>query len=86
MQRKENNSRRVIEMEKGGGLGIGNMMEVELTEKIGNRITRPPLEDISGSVENVKRTKVEGEVMGLSKLMAQDLGSAAAAGQPCREQ
>nr|POE81045.1 hypothetical protein CFP56_61636 [Quercus suber] len=39
-------------------------------EKCGKRRTRSPLKDISGSVENVKRNKVEGDVMALSKLMA----------------
>ena len=56
--KKENNSRRVIEMEKRAGLGISTMMEVEHTEKSGKHRTCSPLKDISGTVENVKRTKV----------------------------
>ena len=73
-------------MEKSGGLGIGSMMDVEQTEKTGKRRARSPLKIISGTVENVKRYKVEGDVMTLSKLMAQELGSAVAAGQHHREQ
>ena len=46
----------------------------------------PPWKDVSGLVENVKRKKVEGDVMALSKLMAQELGSVVAAGQPRQEQ
>ena len=55
MQRKENNPRRGIEMEKSGGLGIGSMMDVEQTEKTGKRRARSPLKIISGTMENVKR-------------------------------
>ena len=86
MQRKENVLCRGIVRVKGDDLGTGTMMEVEQNEKSGKRRTCSPLKDISGLVENVKRKKVEGDVMALSKLMAQELGSMMAAGQPRREQ
>ena len=86
MQRKENVLCRGIVRVKGDDLGTGTMMEVEQNEKSGKRRTRPPLKDISGLVENVKRKKVDGDVMALRKLMAQELGSVVATGQPCQEQ
>ena len=71
---------------KSDDLGTGTMMEVEQNEKSGKRRTRSPLKDVSGLVENVKRKKIEGVVMALSKIMAHELGSVMAAGQPRREQ
>ena len=86
MQRKENILRRGIVRVKSDDLEMGTMTKVEQNEKSGKRRTRSPLKDISGLVENVKRKKVEGDVMALSKLMAQELGLMVAAGQPRREQ
>ena len=86
MQGKENSSCSVTTVKESGDLGTGNMMEFELIDQSGKRRSRPPLEDISSIVENVKRTWVGREVMALGKLMAQELGSAAAAGQPHQEQ
>ena len=85
MQRKENVFRRGIVRVNSKDMGTESM-EVEKNEKCGKRRTRPLLEDMSDLVENVKRKKVEGDVMALSKLMAQELGSVVAAGQPRREQ
>ena len=85
MQRKENVLRRGIVRVNSKDMGTESM-EVEKNEKCGKRRTRPLLEDMSDLVENVKRKKVEGDVMALSKLMAQELGSVVAAGQPRREQ
>ena len=86
MQRKENVLHRGIVRVKSDDLGTVTMIEVEQNEKSGKRRTCSPLKDISGLVENVKRKKVEGDVMALSKLMAQELGSVVATGQPCQEQ
>nr|POE84328.1 hypothetical protein CFP56_60551 [Quercus suber] len=55
MQRKENNARRGIEMEKSNGLGMGTKMDIKQTEKSGKRKARFPLKVIPGTVENVKR-------------------------------
>nr|POE75934.1 hypothetical protein CFP56_58639 [Quercus suber] len=79
MQRKENNLRRGINMENCSGLGTGTMMDVEQTKKSGKHRARSPLKNLSGNMENVKRNKLEGDVMALSKLMAQELGSVVAA-------
>ena len=86
MERKENVLRRGIVRVKSDDLGRGTMIEVEQNEKSGKRRTCSPLKDISGLVENVKRKKVEGDVMALNKLMAQELGSMVAASQPRWEQ
>ena len=45
-----------------------------------------PLDEISMREEVGKKQKIEGKVQALSKIMATQLGSAAAAGQPRREQ
>ena len=66
MQRKENVVHRGIVRVKSDDLGMDTMMEVEQNEKSGKCRTRSPLKDISGLVENVKRIKVEGDVMALS--------------------
>ena len=50
------------------------------------RKIRLPLEEISMGEEVGKKQKIEGEVQMLSKIMATQLGSAAAARQPRREQ
>ena len=50
------------------------------------RKLRSPLKENLMEVDMGKKQKIEGEVPVLSKLMAQQLGSAAAAGQPRREQ
>ena len=60
----------MTEVKESGDLGTGNMMEFELIDQSGKRRPRPPLEDIWSIEENLKRTRVEGEVMALSKLMA----------------
>ena len=86
MQRKENVLRRGIVRVNSKDMGTESMTEVEQNEKSGKHRTRSPLEDILGLVENVKRKKVKGDVMALSKLMAQELGLMVAAGQPHREQ
>ena len=86
MQRKENVLRRGIVRVNSKDMGTKSMTEVEQNEKRGKHRTRFPLEDILGLVENVKRKKVKGDVMALSKLMAQELGSVVAAGQPRQEQ
>ena len=86
MQRKENVLRRGIVRVNSKDMGTKSMTEVEQNEKRGKHRTRFPLEDILGLVENVKRKKVKGDVMALSKLMAQELGLMVAAGQPRREQ
>ena len=70
MQGKENISHSVTEVKESGDLGTGNMMEFELIDQSGKRRPRPPLEDIWSIEEKLKRTRVEGEVMALSKLMA----------------
>lgn len=86
MQRNENVLRKGKERVENGGLETGTMMEVVHNEKSGKRRSRSPLKDILGLVENVKRNKVDGDVMALSKLMAQELGSVVTAGQPRLEQ
>ena len=45
-----------------------------------------PLKEILMEVDVGKKQKIQGEVLMLSKLMAQKLGSAAAIGQPHRKQ
>ena len=76
------------------GWGI-NKRNDEPTKKVMNskvnegslkRKIRLPLDEISMGEEVGKKQKIEGEVQALSKIMATQLGSAAAAGQPRREQ
>ena len=57
------------------------------TEEVGRkRRIRTPLQEIPDNGVTGKKIKVEGEVLTLSKLLAQQLGAAAAVGQPRREQ
>ena len=49
------------------------------------RRVRTPLNEILDNGMTGKRSRVEGEVLTLSKLMAQQLGAAEAVGQPRRE-
>ena len=76
------------------GRGI-NERNDESTKKVMNpediegglkRKIRLPLEEISMGEEVGKKQKIEGEVQMLSKIMATQLRSAAAARQPRREQ
>lgn len=46
---------------------------------------RTPLKEILDNERTGKKPKVEGKVLTLSKLLAQQLGAAAAIGQPRRE-
>lgn len=55
--------------------------DVELKRKL-----RSPLKEIVMEEDVGKKQKIEGEVLVLNKLMAQQLGSAVAAGQPRWEQ
>lgn len=60
---------------------VTNDNEVGPKRKIGAPLTKISLEEDVG-----KKQKIEGEVFVLTKLMAQQLGSAAAVGQPRQEQ
>ena len=61
-------------------------MEVEEENVGAKRKTRAPLEEITKIVEVRKRLKLEMEVAAFGKLLATQMGSAAAAVQPRREQ
>ena len=61
-------------------------MEVEEENAGTKRKTRAPLEEIMENDEVRERPKIEAEVMAFGKLLATQMGSAAAAMQPCREQ
>ena len=61
-------------------------MEVEEENAGAKRKTRDPLEEITEIVEVRKRPKLETEVAMFGKLLATQMGSAAAAVQPRREQ
>ena len=82
---KENNK-------EEGGKGIqGEATEMEVVMGIEDdgvgmkRRVRTPLNEILDNGMTRKRSRVEGEVLTLSKLMAQRLGAAEAVGQPRRE-
>ena len=62
------------------------VMNSEVNEGGLKRKIRLPLDEISMGEEVGKKQKIEGEVQVLSKIMATQLGSAAAARQPRREQ
>ena len=62
------------------------VMNSEINEGSLKRKIRLPLDEILMREEVGKKQKIEGEVQALSKIMATQLGSAAAAGQPRREQ
>lgn len=61
-------------------------MDVEANKVGVKRKERMPLKEISVNEETGKKLKLDGEVMALGKIMAQHLGSALAARQPCQEQ
>ena len=62
------------------------VMNSESNEGSLKRKIRLPLDEILMREEVGKKQKIEGEVQALSKIMATQLGSAAAARQPRREQ
>ena len=62
-------------------------MEVTDNKEVGpKRKLRSPLKENLMDVDVGKKQKIEGQVLVLSKLMAQQLGSAVATRQPRREQ
>nr|POE81447.1 hypothetical protein CFP56_05945 [Quercus suber] len=70
-----------------GDVEVNEMMMKSEDDEMGSkRKSRLPLVDITMEEEAVKKQKMEGEVWTLSKIMATQLGSAVAAGQPRREQ
>nr|POE52498.1 hypothetical protein CFP56_35025 [Quercus suber] len=70
-----------------GDVEVNEMMMKSEDDEVGSkRKSRLPLVDITMEEEAVKKQKMEGEVLTLSKIMATQLGSAVAAGQPRREQ
>ena len=61
-------------------------MEVDANDVGAKRKEHIPLEEILVNDETSKKLKLDGEAMALGKIMAQHLGSALVAWQPCREQ
>ena len=84
--RKENSAGRAQGQVHGEKKEDDKTMEVEANDVWVKRKERIPLGEILVDNENGKKQKMEGEVMALGKIMVQHLGSALAAGQPCREQ
>lgn len=66
--------------------GCDTNMEVDLAEVGTKRKARPPLSELENMEGNGKRTRTEGEVKELGKLLAQHLGSAEVGCQPRRAQ
>ena len=67
--------------------GAQDLMEVTDNKEVGlKRKLRSPLKENLMDVDAGKKQKIEGQVLVLSKLMAQQLGLAVATRQPRREQ
>ena len=61
-------------------------MEVEEGDVGPKRKIRAPLSEVGDNMEARKKLKLNEEVVALGKLMAKQMGSAVAAGQPRRDQ
>lgn len=83
---KENFMQEVCEYDHGEEK-VHDMVEVTEDNEIGlKRKIFSPLKEIVLEEDARKKQKIDVEVMTLSKLMAQELGSVVAIGQPRREQ
>lgn len=83
---KENVGMGTSNLQKMNALAKITKMDIEEVEVGLKRKSRAPLEELLENVGTGKRPKVEEEVTVFGKLLATQMGSAAAAEQPCREQ